>query len=92
MSEDELRADKPDPPTPWELAASETRGLPSDARGMGLDRNTEEGALIAFSGSLDSRKPSHRLVAWVLLVSFGLPLVLGLLVYTERILEWLFRS
>jgi hypothetical protein len=53
-------------------------GIPGDARRMGFDRNTEEGALIALAGSLNPGKPSHRLVAWVLLVAFALPLMLGL--------------
>ncbi len=93
MSDEEQRAHKPEPPTPWELAAShDAHGVPPDARQLGFDRNTEEGALIAFSGSLDGRKRLHRVVAWVLLVSFGLPALLALLVYAERILEWLFTS
>ena len=49
---------------------------PPDARRVGLDRNTEEGALVAFAGALDGRRPWHRLIAWVLLMSFGLPAVL----------------
>lgn len=50
-----------------------------DARRLGLDRNTEEGALIAFTGSLRPDKPLHRVGAWVLLVAFGLPVLLALL-------------
>jgi hypothetical protein len=92
MSDEEIRAHKPDPPLPWELSDPDARGVPADARRMGVDRNTEEGALIAFSGSLDGRNPLHRLVAWVLLVSFGLPVLLAVLLYTERVLEWLFTS
>jgi hypothetical protein len=53
-------------------------GIPGDARRMGLDRNTEEGALIALAGSLDPAKLSHKIVAWVLLVAFAVPLMLGL--------------
>jgi hypothetical protein len=53
-------------------------GIPLDARGMGFDRNTEEGALMALAGSLDPAKLSHRIVAWVLLVTFAVPLMLGL--------------
>lgn len=44
-----------------------------DSRRLGLDRNTEEGALVAFSGSLRPNARMHRAVAWVLLVAFGLP-------------------
>ncbi|MDX5400558.1 MAG: hypothetical protein LPK92_12695 [Actinomycetes bacterium] len=53
-------------------------GIPVDARMLGFDRNTEEGALIALAGSLDPAKLSHRLVAWVLLVAFAVPLALGM--------------
>ena len=45
----------------------------TDARRLGLDRNTEEGALLAFTGSLRPDRPLHRIGAWVLLVAFGLP-------------------
>jgi hypothetical protein len=45
----------------------------------GLDRNTEEGALLAFSGALRRSNPTHRVVAWVLLFAVGLPGCLTLL-------------
>jgi len=51
-------------------------GIPRDAQLMGFDRNTEEGALIAMMGSLSSARPSHKVVAWVLLAAFSLPLLL----------------
>jgi hypothetical protein len=54
-----------------------------DARRLGLDRNTEEGALLAFSASLSPRKPLHRAVAWVLLAAFGLPALFLLLHLAE---------
>lgn len=60
-----------------------------DARRLGLDRNTEEGALLAFSGSLRADKPTHRVVAWVLLVAVGLPAVLALLHLADEVLVWL---
>jgi hypothetical protein len=50
-----------------------------DARRLGLDRNTEEGALLAFTGSLRPDKPLHRIGAWVLLGAFGLPTLVVLL-------------
>ena len=50
-----------------------------DARRLGLDRNTEEGALLAFSSSLRPHNPVHRAVAWVLLAAFGLPALFLLL-------------
>jgi hypothetical protein len=61
----------------------------ADARRIGLDRNTEEGALLAFSGALRPDRPTHRLVAWVLLVAFGLPVVLLLLHLAEGFLRLL---
>jgi len=59
-----------------------------DARRLGLDRNTEEGALLAFSSSLRADRRGHRVVAWVLLVAFGLPAVLALLRVTFELLVW----
>ena len=53
-------------------------GIPPDARWLGLDRNTQEGALIAFAGSLDASKPLHKAVAWVLLLAFAVPTALGI--------------
>ncbi len=53
-------------------------GIPLDARRLGLDRNTQEGALIALAGSLNPAKLSHRVVAWVLILGFAVPLALGL--------------
>lgn len=79
--------DRPEGPGPWdgqpmELIAPEDflgpTGIPLDARRMGFDRNTEEGALIALAGSLDPAKLSHRIVAWLLLAAFAVPLMLGL--------------
>jgi hypothetical protein len=52
------------------------QGIPDDAQSMGLDRNVTEGAWLAFAGSLRATKPSHRLVAWMLLAVFTLPLLL----------------
>jgi hypothetical protein len=49
--------------------------LPTDAQRMGLDRNTEEGAMIGMAGSLNSGKTSHRLGAWVLIAALGLPVL-----------------
>ena len=57
-----------------------------DARQIGLDRNTEEGALIAFSSSLRADKPMHRAVAWVLLAAFGLPAAFALLHYLGELM------
>jgi hypothetical protein len=58
---------------------SHTTGIPSDAQQLGLDRNTEEGALIAMAGSLNPAKPLHRAIAWTLLAAFAIPLVVTLM-------------
>ncbi len=55
-----------------------THGIPDDAKAMGLDRNTEEGALVAMAGSLSAAKVSHRVVAWFVLASFLGPPFFGL--------------
>ncbi len=55
------------------------RPMPDDARRMGLDRNTQEGAMIALAASLNPAKAWHRVIAWVMLVVFVLPVLLGAL-------------
>ena len=55
-------------------------------QGLGLDRNTEEGALLAFSGALRPENPVHRAVAWVLLAAFGIPVLVALLHFTGEAL------
>jgi hypothetical protein len=55
------------------------QGIPDDARMLGLDRNSQEGALVAMAGSLSGTKLSHRIVAWALLLAFVVPGLLGLL-------------
>lgn len=69
--DDEGYDDRPPLVSTWSQA-----GIPHDAQLMGFDRNTEEGALIAMAGSLSSARPSHKLVAWVLVAAFALPLLL----------------
>jgi hypothetical protein len=59
--------------------AYDRQPIPDDARRMGLDRNTEEGALISMAGSLNPAKPAHRLVAWILLAAFCIPILITLL-------------
>ena len=71
VSWEEQWDDEPPPLT----YAHRSESIPPDARAMGFDRNTEEGALISMAGSLNPAKPSHRLVAWVLLAAFSLPIV-----------------
>ena len=36
---------------------------------MGIDRWSDDAGMIAIASSLDSRKLSHRIVAWVMLVA-----------------------
>jgi hypothetical protein len=55
-------------------------------QGLGLDRNTEEGALPAFSRALRPDNPLHRAVAWILLAVFGIPVALALLHLTGEAL------
>ena len=52
--------------------------FPRDARRMGFDRYSDDGALIALAASLDPAKLSHKIVAWVMLVAVLTPLVLSL--------------
>jgi hypothetical protein len=52
---------------------------PEEARKMGLSRHTEQGAVLYFASSLDRAKPGHRMMAWILLVTFAAPVVYILL-------------
>ena len=49
--------------------------LPDEARRIGLTHHVPDGALLDFAGRLDSTRPYHRFVAWVMLVVFGFPVV-----------------
>jgi hypothetical protein len=42
--------------------------FPVDAQRMGIDRWSDDAGLIAIASSLDSRKRSHKIVAWVMLI------------------------
>ena len=53
------------------------QAMPQDARRTGLDRYTGGGALLALAGGLRPARRSHRLVAWLLLAAFTLPLLFG---------------
>jgi hypothetical protein len=52
--------------------------FPPDARRMGFDRWSDEGAMIALAASLDPAKITHKIVAWVLLLAITTPLVMSL--------------
>ena len=53
--------------------------MPDEARRIGLTHHVPDGALLDFATRLDSSRTSHRIVAWVLLVVFGMPVVLYIL-------------
>jgi hypothetical protein len=53
--------------------------FPVDAQRMGVDRWTgDNGALIGLAAALDASRPSHRLVAWLLLAAVVGPFVMTL--------------
>ena len=53
--------------------------FPADAQRMGFDRFTgDNGALIGLAAALDASRPSHRLVAWLLLAVVVVPFVFTL--------------
>ena len=66
----------------WELISPEDflppNPYPLDAQRMGIDRWSDDAAIIALAASLDPAKLSHRIVAWVMLVAILSPLVLTL--------------
>jgi hypothetical protein len=43
--------------------------FPVDAQRMGIDRWSDDAGMIAIASSLDSRKLSHRIIAWVMLIA-----------------------
>lgn len=49
--------------------------MPDEARRMGLTHHVPAGALLDFAARLDSSRPYHRAVAWVMLAVFGLPVI-----------------
>jgi thiosulfate reductase cytochrome b subunit len=49
--------------------------LPEEARRIGLTHHVPDGALLDFASRLDSSRAYHRVVAWIMLVVFGLPVV-----------------
>jgi hypothetical protein len=52
--------------------------MPHDARRMGFDRYSDEGAMIALAAALNPGKTSHRVVAWLMLVAIALPVLMTL--------------
>ena len=71
----------------------ESLGVPvAPEHRRGLSRNTEEGALLAFSGSLRRTNPRHLLVAWVMLIAIALPAALTMLWLAGQGLHWLWTQ
>jgi len=60
--------------------------LPHDAGRMGLTHHVPDGALLDFAGSLDAANAKHRLVAWMLLVVFGLPVLFYVLRLVDAVI------
>lgn len=73
------RRDDDGPDDEGAVAWTQAEHIPADARRMGLSRSVPDGALLELAGSLDSGKRSHRIVAWVLLFAFAVPVLLSLL-------------
>jgi hypothetical protein len=48
---------------------------PDEAKRMGLSRHTEQGAVLQFASSLDGAKPGHKMMAWILLITFAAPVL-----------------
>jgi hypothetical protein len=48
---------------------------PEEAKRMGLSRHTEQGAVLQFASSLDGTKPGHKMMAWILLITFAAPVL-----------------
>ena len=64
---------------PDALADERPDPRPEDAKRIGLSRHTEEGAVLHFAASLDRAKPGHKMMAWILLVTFAAPALYTLL-------------
>ena len=59
-----------DPAPPYWFPGNQ---MPADAQRMGLTHHVPDGALLDFAGKLDSSRLKHRIVAWVMLVVFCMP-------------------
>lgn len=63
-----------DGPVVWEPPR-----MPVDVQRFGLTRNTEEGAMIEFAANLDRARPTHLVIAWLLLLGlFVIPALLSI--------------
>ena len=52
--------------------------FPADARRLGFDRYSDDGALIALAASLNPAKRSHKVFAWFMLLAITTPFLLNL--------------
>ncbi|MGW6278247.1 hypothetical protein [Kribbella sp. NPDC055071] len=64
---------------PDALADERPDPRPEEAKRMGLSRHTEEGAVLYFASSLDRGNSRHRMIAWILLITFAAPALYMLL-------------
>jgi hypothetical protein len=71
--DDDFGLDDPDHPAPpyWFPG----NRMPADAQRMGLTHHVPDGALLDFAGKLDSRRLTHRITAWAMLVVFCMPVL-----------------
>ena len=76
-------AERREPAPPYWFAGQH---LPPDAARMGLTHHVPDGALLDFAGSLDAANAKHRMVAWMLLVVFGLPVLFYVLRLVDVVL------
>ena len=65
--------DEPELITPEDLLAPNP--FPPDARRLGFDRWSDDGAMIALAASLNPSKLTHRIVAWLMLLAVMTPVV-----------------
>lgn len=68
--------DDPEPVTPEDFLPANP--YPPDARRMGIDRWSDDAAIIALAASLNPAKRSHKFAAWLMLFAIALPLLLSL--------------
>ncbi|MEP7092274.1 MAG: hypothetical protein ABI776_19385 [Nocardioidaceae bacterium] len=52
--------------------------FPVDAQRMGIDRWSQDAAMIAVAASLDPAKRSHKVFAWLMLIAVVVPLLMNL--------------
>lgn len=54
--------------------------MPADARRVGLDTTTSEGQMVYLASAFSSKKRSHKIIVWcVLVLLVGLPILLAIM-------------